>query len=105
MLKIISLTGSSTVLQSLIDPVDEDKFGGIESGDSETNLSNLFASKESTEASYLIFKGAKKGNGDIKIGVKAASGSDWLILEAKKTFNSLQHMFIQVPIFQHFDPE
>ena len=100
MLRTSSLTGLSTILQ-LIDVADEDKVG--ESGDNGTNLSNPSTSTRSTRAGYLTSKGAKKGDGNTKKGVKAARGSDYLTLAAKKAFNSLRHAFTQTPILQHFD--
>ena len=100
MLRTLSLTGSSTISQS-INVADEDEVG--ESGSNGTNLSNLSASRRSTGVGYLSFGGAKKGEGNIKKGFKAARGSDYLILAAKEAFNHLQNTFTQAPIFQHFD--
>ena len=57
----------------------------------ETNLSNPFASTRSTGAGYLTSRGAKKGGGTIKKGVKAARGSNYLTWAAKKpltTYNT-----------------
>ena len=98
MLRTTSLTGSSTILQSLIDAVDENEVG--ESGGNEINLSNPSALKKSTSADYLNSEGAKKGannskrgGGNIKKGVKAGKSLDYLTLHAKKTFNYLWHEF------------
>ena len=93
MLKTLSLTGSSTILQSLINAANEDKVGRNESGGNKTNLSNLFASKKSTGAGYLIFESAKKGCGNIKKGVKAARGSDYPTENTKKAFNYSRYAF------------
>ena len=49
-IRTLSPTGSSTILQSLINAANKDEVDGSESGDNETNLSNLFASKRSTAA-------------------------------------------------------
>ena len=68
------------------------------------NLLNPSASKRSTGAGYLISKGAKRGAGNTKKGVKAARVPNYLTLAAKKAFNYLKHIFTQVPIFQHLDP-
>ena len=54
---------------------------------------------------YLTSGDAKRDGGNTKKGVKAAKSSDYLTSDAKKTVNHLQHAFIQVLIFQHFDPE
>ena len=104
MLGTISLTGLSTVLQSLIDEADKDKVGGDKTGSHETRfLSISFTSnKKSTGIGYLIFS-VKKGNQAAKKGGKGARSSKYLTLGTKKTFNLLWHMFIQALIFQHFD--
>ena len=110
MLKTINPTSLSTILQLLIDTADEDKF--LEKGGNETNLSNPSVSKRSTKAGYLTSKSAKKGGNNPKRGgcntknsVKAARGSNYLTLVAKKAFNHLWYTFIQAPILQHFDPK
>ena len=102
MLRTLSPTSSSTILQS-IDVADEDEVG--ETGGDGTNLSYPSASTRSTRASYLTSGGAKRGGGNTKKGVKAARGFDYLTLTAKKTFNYLWHAFTQAPILQHFDLE
>ena len=91
MLRTTSLTGSSTILQSLIDAAHKDEIGEGENSGHETNLSNLSASKRSIKAGYLTFKSAKKGGNSPKSGsgnskkvVKDASGSNYLISDAKK---------------------
>ena len=98
MLKTLSSTSSSTILQS-IDVVDEDEVGDGENGSNETNLSNPSASKRSTETGYLIFKGTKRSGGSTKKGVKAVRGPDYLTLAAQNAFNYLRHVFIQAFIF------
>ena len=62
--------------------------------------------------SYLTSKDAKKGGNNsekggnnIKKVVKAVRCSNYLTLDAKKGFNHIWHIFTQVPILQHFDPE
>ena len=90
MLRISSRTSSSTILQS-IDMADENEID--KSGGNETNLSNPFASTRSTEAGYLTSKGAKKGGGNTKKGVKAATDSDYLTPAAKRAFNHLRDTF------------
>ena len=102
MLKTLSLTSSSTILQS-IDVVDEDKVG--KNGSDGTNLSNPSASTRSTGAGYLTSGCAKRGGDNTKKGIKAARGSDYLTPAAKKAFNHLRYAFTQAPILQHFDPE
>ena len=77
---------------------DEDKVGDGQSNGNETNLSNLSMSKRSTGAGYLTSRGAKRGNGNTKKGVKAARGFDYLTSAAKKAFNYLQHAFTQASI-------
>ena len=104
MFRTTSLTGSSTILQSLIDRADEDEIGENKSGCNKTNLSNLFTSKKSTRAGYLIFKSVKKGGCNIKKYVKDARGSNYLIPDAKKAFNVLRHMLTQAFILQYSDP-
>ena len=54
LLRTSSLTGSSTILQS-IDVADEDEIG--ESGGNRMNLSNLSALTKSTKAGYLTLWG------------------------------------------------
>ena len=92
MLRTLSLTGSSTILQS-INVVDEDEFGDSESGGNETDLSNLSTLKISIKAGYLTSEGAKKGGGNTKKGVKAARGPNYLNPAAKKAFNYWRHVF------------
>ena len=106
----MSPTGLLTILQSLIDVAEKDEVGGVESDSNKTTLSNPSALKKSIRTGYLTLQGAKKsannlkkGGGNTKKGVKAARGSNYLILDAKKALNHLQHAFISVPIFQHFD--
>ena len=101
MLRTTNFTGLSIILQLSIDGTDKDEVD--ESGDKKTNLSNLSLSKKSTRAGFLTSKGTKKGSGNIKNGVKAARGFDYLTPDIKKAFNHLQHMFTQVPIFQYCD--
>ena len=103
-------TGSSTISKSLIDAADKDEVD--ENGGNKTNLSNPFALKKSTGADYLTSKDIKKvGNNpkkddsNTKKGVKAVKSSNYLVTNAKKAFNHLRHIFIQMFIFQHFDPE
>ena len=91
-LRTLSLTGSSTILQ-LIDTTDKDEFDDTESDGNETNLSNPSASKKSIGTGYLTSKGAKKGGGNTKKGVKAARGPDYLNPAAKNAFNHLWHAF------------
>ena len=88
MLKILSPTSSLTILQS-IDVADEDEVG--ESSSNKTNLSNPSALRRSTKAGYLTSRGAKKGSGNTKKGVKAVRSSDYLTSAAKKAFNYLYH--------------
>ena len=95
MLRISNHTRLLSILQS-IDMAEKDEIGGSKSGGNKTNLSNLSPSKRSTRAGYLTSGGAKKG-------VKAAKGSDYLTLAAKKAFNHLWHIFTQAPIFQYFN--
>ena len=102
MLRTLSPTGSSTILQS-INVAEENEVD--ESSDNGTNLSNSFASIRSTKAGYLTSKGVKRGGGNTKKGVKAAKSSDYLTPATKKAFNHLRHAFTQAPIFQYFDPE
>ena len=75
MLRILSPTGSSTILQS-IDVADKDDVG--ESGDNWMNLSNPFVSTRYTKAGYLTSGGAKRGSGNTKKGVKANKDFDYL---------------------------
>ena len=89
------------VLQLSLDVAGDDKFDRGEGGGNKINLSNLFASKKSTKAGYLIFKSAKKrggnpnnGGGNIKKNVEANRSSDYLTLDTKKAFNFLYHTFI-----------
>ena len=90
MLRTLSPTGSSTILQS-IDVADEDEVG--KSGGNGTNLLNLSMSTKYTGAGYLTSKGTKRGGGNTKKGVKAARGFDYLTPAAKKAFNHLRHAF------------
>ena len=99
MLKTSSFTGLSTIWQSSINEVDEDEVDGGESCGNKKNLSNPSMSKN------LTLKDAKRGGGNIKKGVKAARGYDYLTPDIKNAFNYLRHAFTQAPIFQHFDPE
>ena len=96
MLRTISLTSLSTILQLSIDTANKNEIGGGESGGNKTNLLNPFALKKSTGVGYLTSGGAKKGGdnpkrggGNIQKGVKAARDSNYLISNAKKTFNHL----------------
>ena len=75
----------------LIDVTDEDEC--VESSGNGTNLSNPSVSTRSIGAGYLTFKGAKRGGGNTRKGIKAARGFDYLILAAKKAFNHLRHAF------------
>ena len=98
MLKILSPTSSSTILQS-INAADKNEVGDGKSGGNETNLSNSSMSKKSFGAGYLTSGGAKKGGGNTKKGVKAAKGPNYLNSAAKKAFNHLRHAFTQASIF------
>ena len=96
MLKTTSLTGSSAILQSLIDTADKDEVGRVKNSGNKTNLSNPSPSKKSIGVGYLTFEGAKKGDKNPKRGghnivkgVEAAKGFNYLNLVAKKTFNHL----------------
>ena len=82
MLKTTSFTGSSTILQSLIDVADENKVDRSKSGGNETKIlsPSSISNKKSTGLGYLTFG-------------------------TKKTFNLLLYIFIQASIFQHFDPK
>ena len=91
MLRTKSLTGSSTILQLLVDMANKDEVGGSESSSNETNLSNLSMLKKSTKTGFLISKSAKRGGGNTKNGVKANRSSDYLIPNAKRAFNHLRH--------------
>ena len=98
LLRTTNLTCLSPISQSLINAVDENKVD--ESGDVETNLSNLSTSRIFTRAGYLTSKDAKKGvdnpkkgGSNTKINVKTTRGSDFLIPDAKKTSNHLWHAF------------
>ena len=91
------------VLQSLIDAADDDEVGEDKNNRNKTNLSNSSASKKSIGAGYLTSKGAKKVGSNTKKVVKAVRGSNYLTSDAKKAFNLLRHVFIQVPIFEYFD--
>ena len=102
MLRTLSPTGSSTVLQS-IDVADKDKVD--KNGDNGTNLLNPSVSTRSIGAGYLTYGGAKRGGNNTKKGVGAAKGSNYLILAAKKVFNHLRYSFTQALILQHFDPK
>ena len=105
MLRIKSYTGSSIILQSLIDAADEHEIDKSKSVGNNTNLLNPSVSKKSTKAGYLTFKGAKKGGGNPKKGVKAVTDSNYPTPSTKKAFNFLQYVFTPAPIFQHFDPK
>ena len=98
MLRTLSLTGLSIILQS-INVANKDEVGDGENDGNEINLSNLFVSKTSTRAGYLTFGGAKKFGGNTKKGVEVAKSPNYLTLVAKKAFNYLRHAFIQVVIF------
>ena len=98
MIRITSSTGSSTILQSLINAEDKDEVGGDESGGNKTNLLKPFASKKSIGAGYLTSERTKRGNGNTKKGFKAAKNSDYLTPDAEKAFNHLRHAFIQALI-------
>ena len=63
MLKILSPTGSSTILQS-VEVADEDEIG--KSGGNETNLSNLSVSTRFTKAGYLISEALKRAAAILK---------------------------------------
>ena len=104
MLKTKSLTSLSITLQLLINKADEDAVGRSESGGNKTNLSNPSTSKRSTKIDYLTSKDNKRGSGNIKKGIEAARGFDYLTPNSKKAFNHLQHTFIKAPILQYFDP-
>ena len=73
--------------------VDEDGVNGGKSGGDETNLSNPSTSKKSIRAGYLTSGGTKRDGGNTKKGVKAARVFDYLILDIKKAFNHLRHVF------------
>ena len=80
----------------MINAPDEDEVGGNEINSNKTNLSNQSILKKSTGTSYLTFESAKKSSDNPKKGgsnskkdVKAIRGSNYLILDAKKTFNHL----------------
>ena len=77
---ILRTTSTSllTILQLLINVADEDEIS--DSGNETRILSTFFIFKKSTRVSYLI------------------SGT-------KKVFNHLWQTFIQVSIFQHFNPK
>ena len=98
MFKTSSFASSSTILPLLIDAVDEDEVNRNKNGANETILLNLSASKRSTGASYPTFRGAKKGDGNTKKGVKTAKNSNYLTPDIKKTFNYLWHAFTQALI-------
>ena len=102
MLRILSPTSLSTILQS-IDMVYEDEV--CESSGNGTNLSNLSVSTKSTRAGYLTFEDAKRGDDITKKGVETAKGFDYLTSATKKTFNHLRYAFTQAPILQYFDPK
>ena len=104
MFRNLIFIGLSKILQ-LINAADENEVGDGESGNNEKNLLNPFASKKSIGASYLTFGGAKRGSGNTKKGVKATSGSNQLIIVAKKAFNYLWHTFTQTFILPYFDLE
>ena len=112
MLKTTSFIGSSTILKSLINRIDKGEVGGNKSGGNETNLLNPSTSKKSTRAGYLTLEDIKKGNGktnssgrNTKKSVKAAKSSSYLTPDVKKAVNHLQHVFIQTPILEHFNPQ
>ena len=84
---------------------DEDKVGNGKDGGNETNLSNPSRSKRFIRVGYLTFGDSKRGGGNIKKGVKAARGSNYLTPAVKKAFNYLRHTFTEALIFQHFDLE
>ena len=92
MLKTLSLTSSSTFLQS-INIADEDEIGGGKNGSNETNLSNSSTLKRSTRSDYLTSEGIKKGGGNTKKGVKPARDPNYLNQAVKKAFNHLRHAF------------
>ena len=52
MLRTTNLTGSLTILQSLINVANKDEIGGDKSGGNKTNLSDPLASKRFTRADY-----------------------------------------------------
>ena len=83
MLRTLSLTGSSTILQT-IKAADEDRVDDGESSSNKTNLSNSNVSKRLIRASYLTFQGTKKGGSNTKKGVKAIEGSDYPTSAVKK---------------------
>ena len=94
MLIPISLISLSIILQLLINAADENRVG--KNSNNETNLSNSSASKKSIRTGYLTFKDTKKvgkklkkGDGNTKKGIQAAKNSNYLTLDAKKTFNHL----------------
>ena len=85
MFRTLSPTSSSTISQLSINAANKDEVGGVKIGGNETNLSNPFTSKKFTKAGYLIFKSAKKSDGNTKKCVKAARGSNYLIPDIKKS--------------------
>ena len=96
MLKIISPTGLSTILQLSINAANKDEIDGDKSGRNETNLSNPSVSKKSIKVGYLISGGAKKDDGNTNSGggikkksVKIAKSFDYLTPDARKVFNYL----------------
>ena len=96
MLRIMSLASLSTILQSLIDEVDEDEIGGSKNGGNKTNLSNPSILKKFIRAGYLTSKSAKKGGdhlkrggGNTKKGVKVARNFNYLTPDNKKAFHHL----------------
>ena len=99
MLRTTDSTYSSTILQSLIDRVNENEICRIENGGNKTNLSNLSTSKKFIGAGYLTSKGTKKSGSNTKKGVETIRDSNYLTLGTKKAFNLLQHLFIQALIF------
>ena len=73
----MNLIGSSTILESLINAADKDEINKSKSTSNETNLLNPSIFKKSTKMGYLTSKGAKKGGGNTKKGVKATKSSDY----------------------------
>ena len=98
MLSTRNLTGSSIILQLLIDAANKNEFGL--SGGNKTNLSNPSALKRSIVAGYPTLGSGKKGGDNLKRGgsntkksIKTAKGSDYLTSDTKKAFNHLWHTF------------
>ena len=65
-LRTLSSINLLTILQSLINTVEEDEVCGDKSGCNQTNLSNPFMSKRSIRAGHLILGGAKKSGNNPK---------------------------------------